>query len=81
MRNGLGLCHGAAMIANAATFHQITALNLYVQTIVTQNGGMYGVANFFAHVGVYSGYAAIGLSVMGVDVCLYNSCFAAGTPF
>ena len=71
---GLGLCHGAAMIANAATFHQITALNLYVQTIVTQNGGMYGVANFFAHVGVYSGYAAIGLSVMGVDVCLSNTC-------
>ena len=76
---GLCLCHGAAMIANAATFHQITALNLYVQTIVTQNGGMYGVANFFAHVGVYSGYAAIGLWLWA-STSASTTVFAAGTP-
>jgi hypothetical protein len=59
-----GIGHGWAMIGNAATFHQIDALNNYVNNTVTQNGGAYGTANVFAHIGVYSAYAAGGWAAL-----------------
>ena len=45
---------GMAMLANAATFHQIDALDAYVDQMVAQNGTTYQVANVSAHVGVYA---------------------------
>ena len=56
-----GIGHGSAMVANAATFHQIDPLDTYVDTTIEQNGGLYSVANASAHVGVYAGYAAAGV--------------------
>ena len=53
-----GVGHGISMAANAATFHQIDALDSFVDDVVAANGGLYGVANASAHIGVYSGYAA-----------------------
>jgi RHS repeat-associated protein len=37
--SGEGVVDGAAMIANAATFHQIEPLNNYVNQTIEQNGG------------------------------------------
>jgi RHS repeat-associated protein len=50
---GEGVVDGAAMIANAATFHQIEPLNNYVNQTIEQNGGAYATANVFSHIGVY----------------------------
>jgi len=55
---GEGVVDGAAMIANAATFHQIEPLNNYVNHTIEQNGGAYATANVFSHIGVYYLYAA-----------------------
>jgi len=55
-----GLVDGMAMVANAATFHQINPLDSYVGNLVEVNGGAYSWANGFAHVGVYARYAAAG---------------------
>jgi RHS repeat-associated protein len=57
--------HGAAMIGNAATFHQIDSLNSHVDNLVQPNGGLYAWANASAHVGVYAGYAVAGAWVWG----------------
>jgi hypothetical protein len=54
-----GAVDGAAMAANAATFHQIDSLDDYVNHAISQNGGVYGTANYFAHIGAYAGEAAI----------------------
>ncbi|MGH7137578.1 MAG: RHS repeat-associated core domain-containing protein, partial [Pirellulales bacterium] len=60
-----GLADGGAMVFNAATFHQYTPLNNYVTQAVATNGGLYGVANMSAHVGVCAGYAAGGFALAG----------------
>lgn len=54
-----GAVDGAAMVANAATFHQIDTLDNYVDQAIAQNGGVYGTANVFGHIGAYAGEAAI----------------------
>jgi len=56
---------GAAMVGNAATFHQIDSLNSHVNNLVETNGGLYAWANASAHVGVYAGYAAAGAWAWG----------------
>jgi hypothetical protein len=53
-----GYGDGLAMLANAATFHQITPLNNYVNGVVEQGGGAYQVANVSMHVGAYALEAA-----------------------
>ena len=58
-----GIGHGWAMVGNMATLHQIDSLNNYVNNTVAQNGGAYGTANVFAHVGVISAYAAGGAAL------------------
>jgi hypothetical protein len=45
---------GMAMMYNAATFHQIDALDAFVDDRIAQNGTSYQVANVSAHVGVYA---------------------------
>ncbi|MFZ9794477.1 MAG: hypothetical protein ACO3F3_19295, partial [Gemmataceae bacterium] len=47
------------MIYNAATFHQDTQVNAYVNNIIQQNGRTYGFANGSAHVGAYAAYAGV----------------------
>jgi RHS repeat-associated protein len=54
-----GTQDGVLMIYNAATFHQDTQVNAYVNNIIQQNGGTYGFANGSAHVGAYAAYAGV----------------------
>ena len=56
---GQGAVDGAAMVANAATFHQITTLDNYVDSAIALNGGAYATANVFGHIGAYAGEAAV----------------------
>ena len=60
-----GIGHGFAMMGNAVTFHQIDSLDSYVDGLIEDNGGAYGVANFSAHVGVYAAELAALLYVAG----------------
>ena len=58
-----GVGHGAAMIANAVTLHQIDSLDSYVDGLIEENGGtwsLYGAANFSGHVGVVAAALATG---------------------
>jgi hypothetical protein len=62
---GGGVVDGLAMIVNAATFHQITWLDSYVDGVIEDNGGtwsLYGVGNISGHIGVYAGYAAVAIA-------------------
>ncbi|MGH7137580.1 MAG: hypothetical protein ACREHD_17680, partial [Pirellulales bacterium] len=52
-----GLADGGAMVLNAGTFGAITPLNNHVNNLVATNGGVYGVANFSANIGVGALYA------------------------
>ena len=54
-----GTVDGLAMVGNAATFHQIDALNSYVNNSIEQNGGVYGTANVFAHIGAIAAEGAV----------------------
>lgn len=47
------------MIYNAATLHQDTDVNNYVNQAIEQNGTLYQVGNWFAHAGVYTAEAAV----------------------
>jgi RHS repeat-associated protein len=67
---GDGIVDGAAMFANAATFHQIDSLNNYVNRTIAENGGAYQAANVSMHVGAYALEAAGALYIAG----------AAGAP-
>lgn len=69
---GEGIRDGAAMFANAATFHQIDSLNNYVNSVVEQGGGLYQVANVSMHVGAYSLEAASVLYVWGAFLPTYG---------
>jgi len=60
-----GIGHGFAMMGNAITFHQIDSLDSYVDGLIEDNGGAYGVANVFAHVGVGAGALAGGIYAAG----------------
>jgi RHS repeat-associated protein len=62
-----GSVDGAAMLANAATFHQINTLDAYVDQQIALNGGAYGTANVIGHVGVYAGYLAALAAAAGVN--------------
>jgi hypothetical protein len=58
---GRGVVHGGSMVADAATLG-LTPLNGYVDNLVQENGGGYGVARGSAQVGVTAATFATGVS-------------------
>jgi hypothetical protein len=54
-----GLGDGAAMVANAATYHYIRPLNRYVHHVVAVNGGLYRYANGSAHIAIAALYSSV----------------------
>jgi RHS repeat-associated protein len=73
---GQGVADGLAMFGNAATFHQIPALNGHVNQVIADNGGSYQVANVSMHVGAYLllaagavwAWSAVGLPTFNLGV-------------
>lgn len=65
----IGVGHGAAMIANAVTLHQIDGLDSYVDGLVEQNGGsgsLYWYADWSANIGVGAAALAGGIYAAGI---------------
>ena len=64
-----GVGHGAAMIANAVTLHQIDSLDSYVDGLIEQNGGsgsLYWCADWSANIGVGAAALAGGIYAAGI---------------
>lgn len=65
----IGVGHGAAMIANAVTLHQIDGLDSYVDGLIEQNGGsgsLYWYADWSANIGVGAAALAGGIYAAGI---------------
>jgi len=75
-----GHLHGIAMVVNAATFHLITPLDSYVDGVIEDNGGMYGTANVFAHIGAWAAELAGGMYVASL-LPQFTVIVGKGSPF
>src|SRR5436190_15767779 len=61
------------MVWNAATFHQITPLDNYVNDTIAANGGLYNVANGSAHVAVGAAVMATGAGIATAPGAAFSS--------